>query len=86
MIINNHISILSHITTNDNNSYIFINDSHTTILNNILDQWAGHDRDSILFALNGNEEVAAMDYSVVGVEIHLKIAEEKRLLINMSGL
>jgi hypothetical protein len=86
LIINNYISILSHITTNDNNSYIFINDIHTAIPNNILDQWAGHGRDSILFALNGNEEVASMDYSVVAVEIPLKIAKEKRLLINMSGL
>ena len=48
-----------------------------TKIQKILDLGAGHGRDSIFFALNENEEVAAIDYSVVVVEIVRKIAKEK---------
>jgi SAM-dependent methyltransferase len=48
----------------------------------ILDLGAGHGRDSIFFALNGFEEVDAIDYSAVAVEIINKIAKEKRLPIS----
>lgn len=47
----------------------------------ILDLGAGHGRDSIFFASNGFEEVEAIDYSVVAVEILSKIAKEKKLSI-----
>jgi SAM-dependent methyltransferase len=50
----------------------------------ILDLGAGHGRDSIFFASNGFEEVAALDYSAVGVEILNKIAKEKRLPIKST--
>lgn len=48
----------------------------------ILDLGAGHGRDSIFFALNGFEEVDAIDYSAVAVEIINNIAKEKRLPIS----
>jgi SAM-dependent methyltransferase len=50
----------------------------------ILDLGAGHGRDSIFFATNGFEEVAALDYSVVAVGILIRIADEKRLPIKST--
>ena len=58
-------------------NYIKSNDN----VKKILDLGSGHGRDSIFFVLKGFEEVEAIDYSVVAVEILSKIAKEKRLSI-----
>jgi SAM-dependent methyltransferase len=47
----------------------------------ILELGSGHGRDTIFFASNGIEEVQALDYSVIAVEILDRIAKEKRLTI-----
>jgi SAM-dependent methyltransferase len=65
-------------------SFNYIKSNNNT--KKILDLGAGHGRDSIFFALNGFEEVEAIDYSVVAVEILTKIAKEKKLPITSQVL
>ena len=50
-------------------------------VNKLLELGSGHGRDTIFFASNGIEEVQALDYSVIAVEILDRIAKEKRLPI-----
>ena len=47
----------------------------------VLELGSGHGRDTIFFASNGIEEVDALDYSAVAIDILNKIAKEKRLAI-----
>ncbi|HET7391348.1 MAG TPA: class I SAM-dependent methyltransferase [Nitrososphaeraceae archaeon] len=47
----------------------------------VLDLGAGHGRDTIFFASNGIEEVQALDYSTVAIEILDKVARKKGLPI-----
>jgi SAM-dependent methyltransferase len=47
----------------------------------VLELYTGHGRDTIFFASNGIEEVEALHYSAIAVEILHKIAKEKRLPI-----
>jgi SAM-dependent methyltransferase len=51
----------------------------------VLELGAGHGRDTIFFTSNGIEEVEALDYSTVAVEILNKIAQEKKLPIKSQA-
>jgi SAM-dependent methyltransferase len=47
----------------------------------VLELGSGYGRDTIFFALNGIEEVQALDYSNIAIEILDKIVKEKNLPI-----
>ena len=47
----------------------------------VLELGAGHGRDTIFFASNGIEEIQALDYSTVAIEILDKVAKKKGLPI-----
>ncbi|MGA7897290.1 MAG: hypothetical protein WCA39_00355 [Nitrososphaeraceae archaeon] len=51
----------------------------------VLELGAGHGRDTLFFVSNGIE-VDTLDYSAIAVEIHDKIAKEKRLPIKTQFL
>jgi SAM-dependent methyltransferase len=47
----------------------------------VLELGAGHGRDTIFFASNGIEEIQALDYSTIAIEILDKVAKKKGLPI-----
>jgi SAM-dependent methyltransferase len=63
-----------------NFALLCFNHMKTNNVKRVLEQGAGHGRDTVFFASNGIE-VEALDYSVIAVGILDKIAKEKRLPI-----
>ena len=53
----------------------------TNNVKKVLELGAGHGRDTIFFASNGIEEIQALDYSTVAIEILDKVANKKGLPI-----
>jgi SAM-dependent methyltransferase len=64
-----------------NFALLCFNQMKTNNIKKVLELGSGHGRDTIFFASNGIEEVEALDYSVVAIDILNNIAKEKRLPI-----
>jgi SAM-dependent methyltransferase len=64
-----------------NFALLCINHMKANNVRKVLELGAGHGRDTIFFASNGIEEVQALDYSTIAIEMLDKVAKKKGLSI-----